>query len=224
MRRQHGYTLTKAFALCGIAAAFLDIIIIFVLGWLRPHYNLFLQTASELGATGSPYSTVISVWWLMYGFLIVAFSYGLNRGLNKPGRLWWVGPVLISIFGVFDGTGSGVFQCDSGCMGKTLIGKLHLVVSAIGTSALLPAPFFIWLRMRHDERWRGYGAFTMAVQGAGIVISILFLCVEIQRFSGILGIKVGLLQRIFLIIYYIWIIVLAVHLFQTTGARKRFEK
>ncbi len=202
----------------------MDIIIIFVLGELLPHYNLFLQTASELGATGSSYSTVISVWWLVYGFLIVAFSYGLNRGLNKLGGLWWVGPVLISTFGVFDGIGSGVFQCDPGCMGKTLIGKLHLAVSAIGTSALLPAPFFIWLRMRHDERWRGYGAFTMTVQGVAIVISILFICIEIQRFSGILGIKVGLLQRIFLIIYYIWIIVLAVHLFQTTGARNRFEK
>jgi hypothetical protein len=224
MREKHADIVIKSFALCGIIAAFMDIVIITILGELLPHYNPLEQTASELGATGGSYSVIISVWWLVYGLLIVAFAYGLNMGIVKAGAVWWMGMLLIAVFGVFDGIGSGVFQCDPGCLGKTLIGKLHLVVSVIGTSALLPAPFFVWLRMCHDERWRGYRTFTITIQGVAIVLSILFLCVEIPSCNGILKIKVGLLQRIFLSINYLWIVVLAVHLFHTAGARYRLAK
>jgi energy-converting hydrogenase Eha subunit A len=205
--------LTKMFAVFGICAATLDIPIIIAIGELRPHYNSLVRFASALGITGKPYAMIISGWWIAYGVMLCLFAVGLLLSMRREIRLWWVGPLLIMIFAIFDGIGSGIFPCDIGCEGKTIIGMMHHVVSTVGTAALLPAPLFMWRVWRKDHRWKRYILFTITVQAVAVVVFIALASARIDLAAASLGKIAGLLQRMFYFIFYLWMILVGVRLF-----------
>jgi hypothetical protein len=204
--------LTKLFTVLGICAASLDIPIINAIGGLRPHYNGLERFASALGITGKPYAMIISGWWIAYGFMLSLFAIGLLWSTKREIGLWWMGPLLIMIFAVFDGIGSGIFPCDTGCAGKTLIGKMHHIVSTIGTVALLPAPIFMWRVWRKDHRWTRYVSFTIVIQAVAIVVFIALASARIDPVAACLGKIAGLLQRMLYFIFYIWMIFIGIRL------------
>jgi hypothetical membrane protein len=206
--------LTKMCAVSGMCAASLDIPIITVIGELRPHYSSLERYASVLGVTGKPYAMIVSGWWILYGILLVIFSIGLLRSMERKNPLRWVGPVLIMIFGIFDGVGSGIFPCDPGCAGKTAIGRMHHVVSIVGTVALLPAPLFMWLAWREDHRWKSYGRFTIVVQAAAVVFFFALGSARLDVVVAYFGKIEGLLQRMLYLVYYVWMIPVGVRLFR----------
>jgi hypothetical protein len=207
--------LTKAFSLLGIVAAFFDIPIITLIGLLRPHFNSIERFASALGITGKPYSLVISGWWVLYGAMIVLFSLGLLWAAGRKSKIRWVGPLLIMMFGIFDGIGSGIFPCDAGCAGVTLVGKLHHIVSTLGISALLPAPFFMWLAWRHERAWERHRSFTIIIQVIGLLIFIALVLNKSEVVSVYLGRVGGLLQRMFYSVYYVWFIAIGLKVFRS---------
>jgi hypothetical protein len=96
----------RLFALLGICAAPLDIVVILTVGALRPKYNGITSFASLLGVPGTPYAMLISGWWFLYGFMLVFFAVGLLCSMPRDSRVRWIGPLLIAIFGIFDGIGS----------------------------------------------------------------------------------------------------------------------
>jgi hypothetical protein len=205
----------------GICAALLDIPIISLIGLLRPHYNSIERFASVLGITGKPYSMIISGWWILYGTMIVLFACGLMWSMGKEHRFWWLGSLLIMIFGAFDGIGSGVFPCDQGCIGETLVGMTHHFVSTVGTSALLPAPLFMWLAWKHESLWKSYRPFTMVIQIAGALLFIALVLNKSEVVSAHFGKIGGLLQRMFYFVYYVWFIVLGLKLFRSAPDSSR---
>jgi hypothetical membrane protein len=209
--------LIRAFSLLGICAALLDLPVISIIGLLRPHYDPIERFASVLGITGRPYSMIISGWWILYGTLIVLFSCSLLWTTGKEYRYWWMGALLIMIFGAFDGIGSGVFPCDQGCAGKTLVGKIHHVVSTVGTVALLPAPLFMWLAWRHDPFWWRCRTFTLVIQVVGALFFIALILGKSEVVSAYFGKVGGLLQRMFYLVYYVWFIALGLKLFRSVN-------
>ena len=207
--------LIRTCSLLGIFASLLDIPIISIIGLLRPHYNGIERFASVLGITGRPYAMIISGWWVLYGIMIVVFGWGLLWLMEKEHRLWWLGPLLIMMFGAFDGIGSGIFPCDPGCAGETLVGKMHHIVSTVGTSALLPAPFFTWLVWRRDPSCRIRRAFTAVIQMVGVLLFIALVLGKSEVVSAHLGRIGGLLQRMFYCTYYVWFCALGLTLFRS---------
>jgi hypothetical protein len=208
--------LIRAGALCGLCAALLDLPVIAVFAQLEPGYNRFESFASALGARGSPNGRLISAWWVVYGVLLVLFSLSLLRSSRPRTWLGWVGPLLVLIFAAGDGIGSGVFRCDPGCAGATPGARMHLLVSSIGSVALIPAPVFMWSTWRHEERWRGYRTFTLVIQGIGL-LDIAALALAETREAGFFAGNAGLFQRFFLLTYYVWIVGVALKLLRGPG-------
>jgi len=101
--------LVRLFALLGICAAPLDILFILIIGALRPKYNDIASFAILLGIPGTPYARLISVWWFLYGIMLVLFAVGLLSSMPGDSKVRWIGPFLIAVFGIFDGIGSAVF-------------------------------------------------------------------------------------------------------------------
>jgi hypothetical protein len=203
--------LAKAGAVCGLCAALLDLPITALFAQLQPGYNRLESYSSVLGATGSPNGRLISAWWVLYGVLLVLFCYSLLRSSSRKGWRRWPGPLLLLVFALGDGIGSGVFRCDPGCAGLAARARMHLLVSAIGSLALVPAPLFMWNAWRDDRRWRRYLPFTLAVQAVGL-IPLVGLGLAETRATGLFAGTSGLFQRLFLLTYYVWIAAVAVKL------------
>jgi hypothetical protein len=124
---------------------------------------------------------------------------------------------LVAAFGLFDGIGSALFPCDPGCAGVTVTGKAHVLVSAIGTAALVPAPFFCWLGWRADQRWKTIRRFSWIVQIAAILLLIFLLLARLKGVADYLNDFGGLFQRLVYTVYYIWLVPVGVRMYRLAG-------
>ncbi len=210
-------TVNRVLALLGIFAATLDMLFILLVGLLRTDYDSISSSISLLGVRGTPYAVVISIWWFFYGIMLVCFSVGLLRSMRKDNALRWIGPVLIAIFGVFDGIGTAVFPCDPGCAGLTFVSKMHVLVSAVGISALAVAPFFCALGWRGDPRWSRMRKFSGIVQVAAVLMLLILLFSRVNGVADFLNAYRGLLQRLLYGLYYLWLVPVGIHLYRLSG-------
>jgi hypothetical protein len=112
------------------------------------------------------------------------------------------------IFAVFISL-CGVFPCDPGCHGRTLSAKVHFAVSGVAAVALTPCPLVFWWITRQDARWKGFRLFSWVIQVAG-ALALLALGLAFLHWFPLAGV----IERIFWGLYYLWIIAIAVRLFQ----------
>jgi hypothetical protein len=206
--------LVRVFALLGVCAAPLDLLLILAVGELRSNYSHLSSFASLLGVPGTPYSGLISAWWFLYGVMLVLFSVALCWSMPRESRVWWVGPAMVALFGLFDGIGSAVFPCDPGCAGVTLVGRLHEVVSAVGTAALVPVPLLCWLGWRKNARWKGVQTFTWVVQVVAVLLILTLLFARVRGVAPFLDEYRGLLQRLVYVVYYVWLVPVGLKLYR----------
>ena len=86
----------KLLAICGIIAPIWFAIMVAVLGSVYPRYGHVTQHMSELGGVRSPVAWIFNpLGFWVYGILIIAFAYGLSRGVASAK----IGSVLLAIGG-----------------------------------------------------------------------------------------------------------------------------
>jgi hypothetical protein len=171
-----------------------------------PGYNSIRQYVSEFGIIPGMTSVIVSVWWICFGLLLVLFAIGLNRSIAKSGRAYWLGPLLIALYGLLDSVGSGIFPMDPPGASATFSGIIHTLVSFLGITALIFSPLPLILRIKNDPHWKRllpFAWFTQIFFGA-----IYLIC--LGAFSEMfLADYIGLLQRIFIYGADFWVAVLS---------------
>lgn len=192
-------TRERLFALSGVIGPFLFTGVVIIVGLLRPGYSHVSQTISELGEVGAPYATIQDANFVVFGLLVIAFAYGLHKGIGD-GEGSKVGPILVAIFGGLR-IGSAIFPLPS---------PFHLPVAATGFITIMIAPLIISRRLKQDSRWQGYRLYSLAT---GVTAVILFLVL----LTGQGGPWYGALQRIFLAPLFIWIEVMAIRLLRLSN-------
>ena len=195
----------KILAICGIIAPIIFAIIVIIAGLLRPDYSHLTNFVSELGAVGAPNAIIQRINFVLVGILIVAFTFGLHRGIGD-GKGSIIGPLLIAIFGL-SALVSGIFSTDPIQPGS-FSEIMHQMSSAIGSTAAIIAFFIISERLGKDILWRRYRYFSIVIAFVAIVVSLVGVGV-----LGVLGVP-GLAQRLFLAMLFLWIEVMAIRLFQ----------
>jgi hypothetical protein len=196
---------TDALLLTGLAAAVLFVMVLVIEGALRPGYDPIYHTGSELelGARG---------WIQRTNFIIMsagmfAFAAGVQRSLDSTS-----GPLLLAVFG----SGliiAGVFPPDpvrgyppgapidrEAALSRGA--KIHDVSGPIMFLALLAAS--VALANQLGGGWRLY---TMLTAGIGFVLTV-WTAVAYQKDAA----NTGLVQRGLIIVYWSWIVALAIHL------------
>lgn len=195
-------------AICGILAPIIFAIIVMIAGLLQPEYNHLINFVSELGAVGAPNAIIQRMNFVLVGILIVAFAFGLHRGIGK-GKGSIIGPLLVAIFGL-SAVVSGIFSTDPIQPGS-FSDIMHSMSSAVGSTAAIIAFFIIPRRLEQDILWRRYRSFSIVIAIVAIVISVVGVGV-----LGVLGVP-GLAQRLFMAVLFLWIEVMAIRLFQVSG-------
>ena len=195
----------KTFAICGIISPFIFAILIIIAGLLRPEYSHLVNFVSELGAVGAPNAIIQRINFMLVGILIMVFAVGLHKGIAK-GKGSIIGPLLVGIFGL-SAVLSGIFSTDPIQPGS-FSDNIHMLSSAIGSTAAIIGFFVISDRLTKDSSWKNYQYFSIIIAIAAILVSVIGNAV-----LGELGYP-GLSQRLYMTVLFLWIEVMAIHLFQ----------
>ena len=198
----------KIFAICGIISPVVFAILILLVGSLRPEYSHLVNFVSELGAIGAPNAIFQRINFLLVGILIMVFAFGLHRGIaNRKGS--FIGPLLVGIFG-FSAVLSGVFSADL-IQPESFSNNMHMLASGIGSTAALIGFFVISDSLEKDPLWKSYRYFSIIIAVVAILVSMVG-----GGLLGALGLP-GLSQRLYMAVLFLWIEVMAIHLFQISS-------
>lgn len=186
-----------------------DFWVTFILAEYKPGYSHLLHTMSMLGVSNSPVSGIISAWWILLGFLIILFAMGFAESFKY--HLWEVkiSTWLLILYGLGEGLGSGLFKADRVNNSLTLAGNTHEVMGAIGTISILLLPLFM-MRIIPRSANSHFHTLSWVVFISGLTMLLMFLFrFSSYQIEGLFRYK-GLWQRLFVLDYYIYLIIIAV--------------
>jgi hypothetical membrane protein len=198
---QPGHQLLSRLALAGMIHPIWFLGASAVLGALRPGYEPLRDSISELGEQGAADALV----WNIGGFGVAALLYALYAVAIRAGfgpgwlfRLTVVQAILAAC--------SGLFSCDPGCppVPQSPMMLLHTIVGLTYFAITTVLPVVAWRTFRQRAEWRPFAPPSLAV---GVVLIALFLI------GPALGAdRVGVWQRVVLLIAYAWQIAVAFRL------------
>jgi hypothetical membrane protein len=198
----------NALAACGIAAPLVFIAAVVAASVNHPGYNHLKNFISELGATGAPAAGVMNfAGFLPYGLLMVGFALAVHRGMRADAG-GWLGPSILALYGLAY-IAVAVSPCDPGCQAATpsLHHRLHFLLGDLIFLTAVLGPFTLYPRMVKDPAWRSLAAATLILPG------LAWLILEA---SGV-GIPGPLRQRLWLLLFFMWIAIVALRLLRLGG-------
>ncbi len=198
-------------AIACIAACIGDFTILLILGNYYPGYNQLKNTISALGASNSPVSNLISIWWIILGILFILFGLGFKLAFKEKGKSITLASWAIIIYGIGEGIGSGAFKADHVGDALTVSAYIHDFFGGIGIVAILLFPVLMQRIILNSER-RWFRIISWMVLFSGISFIVLFSFRYSNNENHILTIYKGLWQRIFLGIIYTYFIIIAINM------------
>jgi hypothetical membrane protein len=196
----------------GVIGPLLFIVVFFVEGAMRPDYNPWRHYVSALSLGERGWVQITN--FIICGTLILGFAIGLKRVL-QPGKGSTWGPILLGAIGL-GLIGSGIFVMDPDLgyppgapATQTVHGTIHLLLGAVVFSALPAVCFVLARRFAADPAWRGWTLYSL-VNGALLIA--LIITQKVAALSTDPNMPIGLLQRLALIVGFIWISLLAFQL------------
>ena len=200
-------------AILCIAACITDLILIYMFGKQIPGYNHIKDSLSSLGVSTSPVAGAVTVWSVVLGIVFVFFAFGFRKTFDKYGKQVKTASWLIVSYGLGEGVASGIFRADTINGELTRMAYLHDLLGGIGVVALLILPFVmrkIFTAFASPVFYR----FSGIVSAIGL-LSIFLFSFRLDYFAdSMLHDYSGLWQRIFLVNYYGYFIVIAVMMIQ----------
>ncbi len=186
-----------------------DFLATYVLGDYYPGYSQLTNTMSLLGVTESPVSGIISIWWIILGFLIILFALGFNKAFDSENKYVKIATWLLILYGLGEGLGSGIFKADHVNNSMTTSAIIHEILGGIGVIAILILPLIMQKVIPRASN-PGFHTLSMIVFFAGIVFLLLFSFRLFHQGNNDLTLYKGLWQRLFVLDYYLYLMIIAV--------------
>jgi hypothetical protein len=186
-----------------------DFITLFVLGCRYPGYNHLTDTWSSLGASASPVSGIVSLWWVILGILFLWFAVGFRSAFSPGNPFVRTATWLLILYGLGEGAGSGLFKADHVGDSLTVSAVIHNVFGGIGVFALLILPL-VMQKIIPGKVSPGFHKLSRLVFIVGCFLLILFLSRYLHFENNFPARNNGLWQRLFVLDYYLYLIVIAV--------------
>ena len=202
-------------AVSGLVASVGDFLVTIALGFFCPNYNHFKLVMSELGTSESPVAVWVGLWWVVFGILFIAFAIGFAAAFAAGKKPVLIVALLIGLFGLGAGIGAGLFPMDAVGAETTRAGELHDVFAGSGFFAIAFVPL-VSLAVFRRKRVPGMYWLSIAVFVLGLASFALFVVSEdVPSTQGILSYS-GLWQRLFLLVHYTYLGVIAVLMIRST--------
>ena len=187
----------------GILASIGDFIVTSILGSLYPGYSFIHRSESYLGTSVSPVAVYMNAWGVVFCFLLIFFAWGLRTTIFRYEKWQTRTVVLVVLYGLGEGAGSGLFPYNHVNNVLTLSGKLHSLFGALGGMAIVTIPF-AGIKIFSKESFPLLHAYSKLVLIAGLILTVVFLVSD----RDVISYK-GLWQRVYLFNYHLYLSVLA---------------
>jgi len=181
-------------------------------GWLRPGYDPRSTFISELSIGPRGWVQILN--FIILGTLFLVFTWGVVDEFRE-GKASKAGPILLAIIG-FSFLVSGPLVTDVAATPRdqmSLHGILHGIFGALVFSLSPISCFVFWRRFRQDPNWQILKGWTLA---AGIIttaaVILLSAAIKTQVIPNVFTPWTGLIQRMVIIPYLIWIFFFAFEL------------
>ena len=200
--------LTGISAVIGIAACLGDLFLTYLLGTWYPGFRQSFQPMSDLGHAGSPVAAIASTWWVIMGLMFIVFGYGFHRAFSRHGKLWRRAAWMLALYGIGEGLGSGLISGTPGKTFQTPGSIVHNLLGGVGVVAAVLLPFIIMKTFdaRRSPALYWYSWFTTVT---GMFFFVLFSISTFYHPEGSWISCLGLWQRLFMLMYYLFFICLA---------------
>ena len=213
-------TLILAGALSGIASFLCDFLSMYILGSRYPGYKQSQGIISDLGASASPVSEAISTWWIIVGILIIIFAVGFRVACTPADRYVRIAFWLIIIYALGEGLGSGLFKYDVIDNKKTISYWIHEVLGGAGVFAVLVLPLAVKrVRQLSFPQWFRKASGPVVITGG--ILLLLFSPHFLGYNDNIFAKYEGVWQRLFLLLYYIYMGIMAFIMIRQTFSREK---
>ncbi len=223
--RPQGYPLiTRILIACGAVGPILFILVFMIDGSTRPGYSQWRNFVSSLSLSNQGWVQIAN--FVQCGVLVICFAVGL-RQLLRSGKGAVGGPLFIGIFGLSLFM-AGLFVTDpslgyppgSSRNIQTLHGTIHGIMAPIVFCSLAIAIFVLARRFPGDPAWRGWALYSVITGILIVVFFIACLVVALLDEKGILpNSPTGLLERIAIILGWLWIALLAIRLLRQMNSQ-----
>ncbi len=201
----------KLLLACGAIGPLLNIVVLLILGAIRPGYNAWQipDSSLELGEGGWIQITN----YLVTGALVLGFAIAHRRVLPAGRGSTW-GPILLGLFGL-SFIGLGIFVTDP-VLGyppgvsstPTVYGTLHNLFGQLQFISLIAACFVLARRDAANPARRGWAWYSVAT-GLLVAVSDVVFVLTAKFLDG--G-PAGLISRIGIVIGWSWVALLALRL------------
>jgi uncharacterized membrane protein len=178
-------------------------------GWLRPGYDPRGTFISELSI--GPRGWIQIVNFIILGALFLVFTWGVAAEFRE-GKASKAGPILLAIIGI-SFLVSGPLVTDPATTPRdqmSLHGMLHGIFGALVFSLSPISCFVFWRRFRQEAKWQPLQWWTLLI---GIIttaaVILLSASTKTQVIPNALTPWNGLIQRMVIIPYLIWIFTFA---------------
>ena len=189
----------------GMIGSALFITVFTLEGWLRPGYDPRSTFISELSIGPRGWIQILN--FIILGILFLVFTWGLAAEFRE-GKASKSGPILLAIIG-FSFLVSGPLVTDVAATPRdqmSLHGILHGIFGALVFSLSPVSCFVFWRRFRQDPKWAALQGWTLA---AGIITTMAVILLSIATKLPVTPNAFtpwnGLIQRMVIIPYLIWI-------------------
>jgi hypothetical protein len=201
-------TFIKIAAVAGILGCMIDTIATFLYGARIEGYNQFRIPMSQLGIASSPVARQISISWILMGTLLIIFGLGLRFAFEKNKRSAIIICWLLILYGFGEGLISGIFPADkAGVVHHSWVGYIHNLIGGVGVIAIMLFPLFM-IKLLPDIKW-----ITTIVLIIGSIGVIMFAIGRLYASpTNFLAIYKGSWQKLYVFVYYLYIIIIAVNM------------
>jgi len=196
-------------AWAGMIGSALFVTVFTLEGWLRPGYDARSTFISELSIGPRGWIQIIN--FIILGALFLVFTWGVADEF-RDGKASKAGPVLLTIIG-FSFLVSGPLVTDLATTPRnqmSLHGILHGIFGALVFSLSPISCFVFWRRFRQDPQWQHLQGWTLA---AGIITTVAVILLSVSTKNPVTPNAFtewnGLIQRMVIIPYLIWIFTFA---------------
>jgi hypothetical protein len=191
-----------------------DFLSLFMLGKEYPGYNQLFDTMSSLGSSASPVSDIISMFWIILGILMITFAFGF-RAAYASDRYVKIVFWLLIFYGLGEGLGSGFFKADRVSGSFTTSYILHDILGGAGVFAILILPLIV-RKIKPYFSGPGFIRFSYITFILSTVFLILFSFRFLDNGENIVAKYKGLWQRLFVMVFYIYMITIAIKMASKT--------